>query len=64
VNSYCYRDNSYKCNDVNPGMIANFKAGMESCIQYAVDQGFTTVSMLPHLDNDATYTWRNKVHAV
>jgi hypothetical protein len=60
VDSYCYRDNYQKCADVTEAMIAKFEQGMQSCIQHAVDQGFTTVSMLPHLDNDVTYYWRNK----
>jgi hypothetical protein len=60
VDSYCYRAEYMKCIDVTDPMIAEFKDGMQKCIQYAVDQGFTTIAMLPHLDNDATYYWRNK----
>ncbi len=60
VDSYCYRNQYFTCQDVTPVLISQFKDGMQKCIQYAVDQGFTTISMLPHLDNDATYYWRNK----
>ncbi|GBF89297.1 hypothetical protein Rsub_02174 [Raphidocelis subcapitata] len=50
LESYHYKDGSGNTLPVDSGAIGRFRAGLEKCFKAAVDAGFSTIHVLPHVD--------------
>ena len=52
VTYYCLdRANGGQCPAPTDAQIASFQSGMQACFRRAVDVGFTTLAVAPHLDD-------------
>ncbi|KAI8466695.1 MAG: hypothetical protein J3K34DRAFT_432891 [Monoraphidium minutum] len=59
IDSYCYRNENWGCEDVTPESMRRYRDLLAKCISYAVDKYNVDVAILAHLDNMKEYTWRN-----
>jgi len=64
MRSYYYKDHS-DLKPVEDWLIQRYKNGLQKCFQAAIDAGFTTIHILPHVDPigaaDGRGMWRNVV---
>ena len=52
VTYYCIdRQSGGQCPQLTAAQIAAFQSGMQACFRRAVDVGFTTLAVAPHLDD-------------
>ncbi len=52
VTYYCLnREDGGQCPAPTAAQIASFQSGMQACFRRAVDVGFTTLAVAPHLDD-------------
>lgn len=64
VDSYAYKDTQGRFVDASPSTVARWQSGLERCFRAAVQQGFTRLHVLGHVDpvHPVLYrdtTWRN-----
>lgn len=56
---WCYKNGYLRCEAVTAASIKTLQDGMASCAQYAVDSGFKAVVLIPKIDYNEFYYWRN-----
>ena len=56
---WCLKNGYLRCEDVTAESIATLQAGMQSCVAYAVEAGFTSVAILPKIGYNEFYYWPN-----
>lgn len=66
IHRYYYKDQNGNMLAADPVSIQTFKNGVQTCFQAAVDAGFTTIHVTPHIDVQEYSTggrglWRNVV---
>ncbi|GFH11981.1 uncharacterized protein HaLaN_07588 [Haematococcus lacustris] len=64
VRNYCYNDGSGSCNKFSQASIKRFEDGLALCFGAALDAGFSTIAITPHVDcgDDGEWhvsKWRN-----
>ncbi|GFH20977.1 uncharacterized protein HaLaN_18189 [Haematococcus lacustris] len=64
VRGYCYFDGSGTCNKFTKAALKKYEDGLALCFGAALDAGFTTFAITPHIDNGdneewSLRTWRN-----
>lgn len=57
---WCIKDENYQCSN-DATLKQRWQAGIQACIQTAVNYGFNRISVIVHGDYEPSYVWRNQL---